>query len=218
MLQINLQECIVFYPARPQGPSLLQPAIQNSHSQIGVLQQFLRRGTPGGYSQVFHDGLFPLTESKDLTCQDLMFQEALSCWLDFCLTGTILLMKREDSLCHYGENTEKDFCLGLDLFPPAKNQYLITCDSSLPKHINIGRPEKWHQNERRHYTHPHPGIKAVEFPVHSFIPLAPDFLWFNLWALRARQVAHLSASSLSFPVTSRSNLVGLLLHFSAFCW
>lgn len=159
------------------------------------------------------DGLFPLTESKDLTCQDLVFQ-ALSCWLDFCLTSTILLMKREESLCHYGENTEKDFCCGLDLFPPEKKQYLISCDSSLPE-LNIGCPEKWHQNERRHFSHPHPHVKAVEF---SFISPAPDFLWFHLWPLRARQVTHSSTSSLSFPVSSQSNLVGWFLHSSAFCW
>lgn len=51
-------------------------------------------------------------------------------------------MKREESLCHYGENTEKDFCCGLDLFPPEKKQCLISYDSSVPKRINIGFPEK----------------------------------------------------------------------------
>lgn len=147
-----------------------------------------------------------------------MFQEALSCWLDFCLTSTILLMKREDSLCHYGENREKDFCCGLNLFPPVKKQYLISCDSSLPKHINIGCPGKWHPNERRHFSHPHPHVKAVEFSMLSFIPQAPNFLRFHLWPVKARQVSHSPASPLSFLVSSQSNLVGWFLHFSAFCW
>lgn len=122
-------------PARHTGCCefpLTQVAVSSHSHRLLSFSSFWSEWHQEDTVKFSHDGLFPLTESKELTCQDLMLQAVLSCWLDFCLTSTILLMKREESLCHYGENTEKDFCCRLDLFSPAKKpiSYLLWLFSS----------------------------------------------------------------------------------------